>query len=198
MARLLRLSALPLLILGPALLSLANTMYFSVGFPPIETLAPDTSSFPSGWIALDPETDFPPLAPCSLGRPEVELLRRTYYDDAHPGAAAIHFVIQRYRTERAASEQFESAASVALRDAEWNTGWAVPDRFNFESLYADRDVYGCTTEYARTLCNHVSLYGVYVVELHAGFSPPSSFQFADLLPVYKDIDDRLAAVVDLR
>jgi len=76
MHRLLRMLIIPTIAFGWPVLNFSYRLLVTAGLSPIENLAIDSSPFPPGWQAEAPDTDFPPLAPCSTGRPEVEYLDR--------------------------------------------------------------------------------------------------------------------------
>lgn len=167
----------------------------AVEYPPIDRLLIDESPFPEGWEASDPDTDFPPLAPWTSGRKEVEYIDRTYYTPSERGGQAF-IRIQRFGNSRAAAEEYAHKAAVAFRETEWNTPWTVPVELAFESAVADQYRYACSWvgagELARPECAYVAQYRVYALEFYIGFYDTSVITYTDLLPILQAIDEQMA------
>jgi hypothetical protein len=200
--RKLRLCLIPLLLLGPASLNLVNRIVAAAQFPPIEDLAIDASPFPPGWVADAADTDFPPLAPCSTGRPEVEYLSRRYYIDSESAYARAFLRIERYRAVGTARDWYDRDIATAFREAKWNTGWSIPDGLDFESPVASHYRVGCTVEgtegLARPRCAYIAQYGLYVLEFYVDFEVSDEFSYSDLPVICQAIDRRMAEAASLR
>ncbi len=167
-------------------------------YPPIDRLLIDETSFPTGWVAGPPDTNFPPLAPWTSGRKEVEYVYRSFYDPSGSGAGGM--VIQRFRRTKDAAREYEHKVIVIFRDTEWNTPWIAPSGFTFWSVAADQYQYACSlegvAELARPECAYVAQYGVYVLEFHIDLYDTCVITYTDLLPIFRAIDERMTLVLD--
>ena len=164
----------------------------AVEYPPIDQLLIDESPFPEGWEASDPDTDFPPLAPWTSGRSEVECVSRSFYaSSGHSGAAGI--TIQRFRHTRDAANEYEHETDVTFRtrDEEAQTSWEVPAGLSFESSEADRYCCACSEVFGQARCAYVAQYGVYALDFDINLYDTSVITYIDLLPIFQAIDERM-------
>jgi len=171
----------------------------AVEYPPIDQLLIDESPFPQGWDASEPDMDFPPLAPWSSGRREIEYIDRIYYTPSERGGRAF-IRIQRFGNSEAAAEEYAHKADIAFRETEWNMPWTVPTDLRFKSAVADQYRYGCSMEGAgglgRPTCAYIAQYGVYALEFYIDFYDTGVITYTDLLPVFQAIDERMALALD--
>jgi hypothetical protein len=166
----------------------------AVEHPPIDQLLIDESPFPQGWEASDPDADFPPPAPWTTARKEVEYIDRTYHTLSERGGRAF-IRIQRFGNSRAAADEYADKADIAFREGEWNTPWIVPAGLAFESTVADQYRYACSMEgpgeLAWPVCAYVAQYGVYALEFYIDFYDTSVITHTDVLPIFQAIDERM-------
>lgn len=165
-------------------------------YPPIEQLVIDESSFPAGWEASQPNTDFPPLAPWTTGRREVECVSRSFRDPAGSGAGGM--TIQRFRNTRDAAQEYEHQVDVAFRVRDsWSTPWTTPPELLFESHVADQYRYACATVgyYPQVNCAYVARYRVYVVDFIIKLYDTNVITYTDLLPILRAIDNRMTLAI---
>jgi len=179
------------------ILKLGDRLVYGWGYPPIKQLLIDATPFPSGWIADEIDTDFPPSAPWTTGRDEIEYARRQIYSNpilGYGGSATI--ILQRFRNPSAASKYFQREVSLEFRDTDWNTPWIVPENLKFESVTADRYQYACSQEgepsLAKPRCVYVAQYDVYVIELYIGIYDAKAISYEDLIPIFEAIDQKMS------
>lgn len=162
-------------------------------YPPIEQLLIDESPFPQGWEASEPDTDFPPLAPWTTGRKEIEYIDRLYYSPDAAGRAFIR--IQRLGNSRVAAIEYAHKVGVAFRETEWGTPWIAPAGLAFESTVADQYRYACSIEFGQPKCAYIAQYGVYVLEFYVDLYDTSVITYTDLLPIFQAIDERIMLAI---
>jgi hypothetical protein len=166
-------------------------------YPPIVQLVVDETAFPEGWVADEPDTDFPPLAPWSSGRDEVEYVARTY--DAPSGIGSASLKIQRFSYPQAAFKEYKRSIDIVFRDTEWNTPWTVPTESAFKSTTADQYRYGCSMEggegFAQPRCAYVAQYKVYTLEFYIALYNTNVITCADLVPILQTIDEHVSLYV---
>jgi hypothetical protein len=161
---------------------------------PIDRVVIDESSFPDGWIATEPNTDFPPLAPWTSGRDEVAYVSRTFYDPSENPSGVAGITIQRFRRIRQAASEYEHEVDVTfrIRDEKNQTSWSIPESLSsFESSSADRYRYACSTISSQVWCSYVAQYEVYTVAFHSSLYDINVFTYTDLLPVFHAIDEHM-------
>jgi hypothetical protein len=168
------------------------------GYPAIDELLVDESSFPEGWEANEPDWTHPPRAPWSDSTNMVEYISRDFYSHLGDGASAIE-EIRQFNNSRAAVERYEHEMVVTFRDTEWNTPWVVPAELSFESAAADQYHYACSMQgegnLAQPGCAYVAQYGVYVVYFGIAIYDTAAITYAGLSPVMEAIDERFAQYV---
>lgn len=189
-----KLSFLTVLLIWSSICACCVSPQSAVEYPPIDQLLIDESSFPQGWEASEPDIDFPPLAPWTSRRKEVEYIDRTYYAPSERGGHAF-IRIQRFGDSRAAAEEYAHKADIAFRETEWNTPWTVPVELAFESVVADQYRYACSMggagELARPECAYVAQYRAYAIEFYIDFYDTSVITYTDLLAIFQAIDEQM-------
>jgi hypothetical protein len=170
----------------------------SRGYPSIDELLIDKSSFPEGWEASEPDWTHPPRAPWSGPTDMVEYISRDFYSLLGKGANADE-VIRQFNSSRAAAERYGHDIAVTFRDTEWNTPWVAPVELSFESSVADQYHYACSMlgegEHAKLGCAYVAQYEVYVVYFGIAIYDTAAITYTDLNAVLEAIDERFAQYV---
>lgn len=188
-------SPLPMILLVSLCISVGCAVsQSSVEYPPISQLLISETPFPEGWEASDPNLDFPPLAPWTGDRGEVEYVDRRYYTPSEHGGSAL-IRIQRFENSGAAAEEYAQKVEIAFRETDWNTPWTVPKELRFKSAVANQLQYACSREFGQPECAYVAQYRVYVLEFYIEFYDASELQYTDLLPVFQAIDEQMILVL---
>lgn len=168
-------------------------------YPPIDQLVIDEAPFPPGWRASIPDMDFPPLAPWSSGRRELEYIDRSYYSE-RGGRAFLR--IRRFGGSDEAVKEYTRKVGIAFRETEWNTPWIIPAGLEFKSAVANRYQYACSIEgvegIGRPTCAYVAQYEVYVLEFYIDFYDSHVITYTDLISIYQAIDEHMTIALDSR
>lgn len=171
----------------------------TVEYPPIDLLLIDESVFPEGWVAKEPDWEHPPRAPWSGRTRMVEYIDRRFYTRSGGGAAA-SITIRQFDSPRAAAREYERRVDVTfrVRDEKWGTPWVAPDELSFESPAADKYRYACATEgyFPQINCAYVAQYGVYTLDFDVKLYDTKVITYADLLPVFQAIDERMMSTLN--
>ena len=181
------------------LLQIGERLRYKIGYPSIEQLLIDKTAFPVGWTAEKPDTDFPPLAPCTTGRDEVEYATREYYSNPPSGFVGGALIrLQRFKSSSRAANYYRTEVSNEFRDSEWNTPWIIPGSLKFESSTANQFRYGCSLEgspeLAKPVCNYVAQYGVYVVDFGITLNDTNVITYTNVTPIFVAIDQQMSEV----
>jgi len=174
-----------------------STFQIPSGYPPITDLLIDESAFPPRWVAGEPSTEFPPLAPFTSGRNEIEYAVRSYYDPAEEAGRAM-MKIQRFRRAKVAGREHAQNISAAFRDAEWQTPWILPVGLVFESAGATQYRVACSVEMGQPECAYIAQYDVYALEFYVDFWNTKVFSYTDMLPILHALDEQMSMIEDLR
>jgi len=180
-------------------IQLGDRIFYGWGYPPIEQLFIDEKAFPPGWIAEEIDTDFPPLAPCSTGREEIEYATRSFYSNppsGYVGSASI--LLQRYRNPSVASKIYTRTVTSDFHNSDSNAKWVKPVDFTFTSPYADKYEYSCRIDGSQiseiSLCAYTAQYEVYVIEFSLGLNDTNVNAYEDFALILEAIDRKMSQV----